>query len=116
MASSCRMQSERFWIERSFQDANKLAGMNEYQVRNWNAWHHHMALVLLAMFWITQELMQARSVRKKLTLHDIVRIIKYRIPPKIQDALSVARTIVMNEKNRRKSRKCKMKRKKRAST
>ncbi|RQD82128.1 MAG: hypothetical protein D5R99_00045 [Methanocalculus sp. MSAO_Arc1] len=75
-----------------------------------------MALVLLAMLWITQELMQALSVRKKLTLHDIVRIIKYLIPPKIQDALSVARTIVMNEKNRINSRKCKMKRKKRVLT
>ncbi len=107
-----RMQSERFWIERAFQDANKLAGMNEYQVRNWNAWHHHMALVLLAMLWITQELMQGRSVRKKLTLHDIVRIIKYLIPPKVQDAMSVARTIIMNEINRKKSRKCKMKKKK----
>jgi len=111
-----RMQSQRFWIERSFQDANQLAGMNNYQVRNWNAWHHHMALVLLAMLWITQELMQARTLRKKLTLHDIVRIIKYLIPPKIQDALSVARTIVMNEKNRTNSRKCKMKRNKRVLT
>ncbi|MCQ1539576.1 hypothetical protein FTO68_11380 [Methanocalculus taiwanensis] len=110
------MQSDRFWIERSFQDANKLAGMNEYQVRNWNAWHHHMALVLLAMLWITQELIQARSVRKKLTMHDIVRIIKCLIPPKVQDALSVARTIMMNEMNRRNSRKCKMKRKNRALT
>jgi hypothetical protein len=105
------MQSQRFWIERSFQDANQLAGMNEYQVRNWNAWHHHMALVLLAMLWITQELMQARSVRKKLTLHDIVRIIKFLIPLKVQDVLSVAKTILMNEKNRINSRKCKMKRK-----
>lgn len=107
-----RMQSQRFWVERSFQDANKLAGMSEYQVRNWNAWHHHMALALLAMFWITKELIQTLSVRKKLTLHDIVRIIKFLIPLKVQDALSVALTIVMNEKNRRNSRKCKMKSKK----
>ena len=41
-----RMQSERYWIERSFEDAIDLAGMADYQVRNWKAWHHHMALVL----------------------------------------------------------------------
>lgn len=23
--------------------------MSEYVVRSWNAWHHHMALVMLAM-------------------------------------------------------------------
>jgi len=49
------MQSDRYWIERSFQDAIALAGMADYQVRNWNAWHHHMSLVLLAMLWITKE-------------------------------------------------------------
>lgn len=39
------MQSERYWIERSFQDAIDLAGMADYWSRNWDAWHHHMTLV-----------------------------------------------------------------------
>ncbi|HWQ67835.1 MAG TPA: IS701 family transposase, partial [Methanospirillum sp.] len=37
-----RMQSERYWIERSVQDAIDLAGMEDYQVRNWDAWHNHL--------------------------------------------------------------------------
>jgi SRSO17 transposase len=44
-----KMQSSRYWIERAFQDAKGNCGMSEYMVRNWNAWHHHMALVMLAM-------------------------------------------------------------------
>lgn len=110
-----KMQSERYWIERSFQDANKIAGMSDYQVRNWNAWHHHMALVLLAMLWVTQELMHFQTVRKKITLNDIVRIIKFLFPLKVQDALSVANTIISNEINRDKSRRSKMKRKRQAA-
>ena len=39
------------------------------------------------------------SVRKKLTLRDIVRNIKFLIPLKVQDAPSFARTILMNKKN-----------------
>ena len=44
-----KMQSSRYWIERAFQDAKGYCGMSEYMVRSWNAWHHHMALVMLAM-------------------------------------------------------------------
>lgn len=44
-----KMRSSRYWIERAFQDAKGNCGMAEYMVRNWNAWHHHMALVMLAM-------------------------------------------------------------------
>ena len=44
-----KMQSSRYWVERAFQDAKGYCGMAEYMVRSWNAWHHHMALVMLAM-------------------------------------------------------------------
>jgi hypothetical protein len=44
-----KMQSSRYWVERAFQDAKGYCGMAEYMVRSWNSWHHHMALVMLAM-------------------------------------------------------------------
>jgi SRSO17 transposase len=44
-----KMQSSSYWIERAFQDTKGNCGMAEYMVRNWNAWHHHMALVMLKM-------------------------------------------------------------------
>ena len=43
------MQAQRYWVERPFQDAKQQCGMGDYQVRGWLAWHHHMALVMLAM-------------------------------------------------------------------
>ena len=43
------MQRQGFWIERVFEDAKSECGMADYQVRKWNAWHHHMALVMMAM-------------------------------------------------------------------
>src|ERR1700742_693338 len=38
------MQRQSYWIERAFQEAKNEAGMDEYQARSWQAWHHHIAL------------------------------------------------------------------------
>ena len=107
-----RMQSERYWIERAFQDAINLAGMADYQVRNWNAWNHHMALVLLAMLWITKEQTHFLSVKQRITPHDVVRIIKTLIPLKKKSPLDTAKIIFRDHWNRERSRRCKMKNKK----
>jgi len=106
-----RMQSERYWIERSFEDANDLAGMGDYQVRNWNAWHHHMSLVLLAMFWITKEQKVLLVECKDITVQDAVKVIKLKLPLKVQNSYTVAERIIKNHRNRKDSRKSKMKKK-----
>jgi SRSO17 transposase len=49
------MQAQRYWVERAFQEAKSELGMSDYQVRKWNAWHHHMALVMLALAFIVKE-------------------------------------------------------------
>ena len=36
-------------IEASFQRGKGEAGMDEYQVRTWDGWHHHMALSLISV-------------------------------------------------------------------
>jgi SRSO17 transposase len=107
-----RMQSERYWIERSFQDAIDLAGMADYQVRNWDAWHHHMALVLLAMLWVTKEQKHFLGVKRRITLQDVAKIIQTLIPLKPKTPLSIAKIIIRNHRNRKDSRRCKMKKKK----
>ena len=32
------MQAQRYWIERSFQDAKVECGLGEYQARKWRSW------------------------------------------------------------------------------
>src|SRR5688500_3140961 len=46
------MQAARFWIEHALREAKDCLGMAQYQVRKWNGWHHHMALVMLAMSFL----------------------------------------------------------------
>ncbi len=49
------MQRLRYWIERTFQEAKNAAGMDEYQARSWQAWYHHMALVMMALLFTLKE-------------------------------------------------------------
>ena len=39
-------------IEASFQRGKGEVDMDEYQVRTWQGWHHHMALSLLAVWFL----------------------------------------------------------------
>lgn len=48
------VQAERYWVERTFQDAKQSCGMDKYQVRTWVGWHHHMAMVAMAMLFMLQ--------------------------------------------------------------
>src|ERR671923_1150938 len=42
-------------IEASFKRGKGEAGMDEYQVRTWQGWHHHMALTLIAVWFLIGE-------------------------------------------------------------
>jgi len=70
-----QMQCERYWVERSFQDAKDSIGMADYQVRNWIGWHHHMALVSFAMYFVLSEKMLAKKEMPLLSFTDITEII-----------------------------------------
>ena len=39
-------------IEASFKRGKGEAGMDTYQVRTWEGWHHHMALTLIAVWFL----------------------------------------------------------------
>jgi SRSO17 transposase len=41
-------QAQRYWVERTFDDAKNELCMSDYQVRKWKGWHHHHALVFMA--------------------------------------------------------------------
>jgi SRSO17 transposase len=70
-------QGGRYFVERAFQDAKSHAGMGQYQVRGWRAWHHHMALVSLAMLFILEERLLQRKTAPLLSAGDIVEILDW---------------------------------------
>jgi len=98
-----KMQSSRYWIERAFQDAKGNCGMAEYMVRNWNAWHHHMALVMLAML-ILLSYQKKFNKMYKISIPGIIWILKYHNPLKRIDAWEIARILNQDNELRRKAR------------
>jgi len=70
-----RMQSQRYFVERSFQDVKQEAGMSDYQVRGWRAWHHHMALVMTAQQYVLNEEMRYQEEYPLLSAYDVKEII-----------------------------------------
>jgi hypothetical protein len=45
--------------------------MDEYQVRTWQGWHHHMALSLIAVWFLVCETHQGQQVTPALTLPQV---------------------------------------------
>jgi SRSO17 transposase len=48
-------------IEECLERAKGEAGLAEYQVRNWAAWHHHQTLSLLAAWFLNQETRRGKN-------------------------------------------------------
>jgi SRSO17 transposase len=48
-------------IEECFKRAKSEAGLADYQVRNWIAWHHHQTLALLAAWFLNQETRRGKN-------------------------------------------------------
>ncbi len=56
-----RGHGQRFWEEANFKEGKSEVGLDEYEVRGWRGWHHHMTLSLLALWFLASE----RDVVKK---------------------------------------------------
>jgi SRSO17 transposase len=48
-------------IEECLERAKSEAGLADYQVRNWIAWHHHQTLALLAAWFLNQETRRGKN-------------------------------------------------------
>ena len=74
------MQRQRYWVERCFEDGKSECGMADYQVRLWNAWHHHMALVMMAMLFMLSERLRMKNQCPLLSCADIERLLAAFLP------------------------------------
>ncbi len=58
-------------IEASFKRGKGEVGMDEYQVRTWQGWHHHIALSLLAVWFLIGETHRGQQLTPALTLPQV---------------------------------------------
>ena len=63
-------QCSRYWVERCFDDSKNELGMSGYQVRGWLAWHHHIALVMMAGLYILSQKLEYQQEMPLLSVRD----------------------------------------------
>jgi SRSO17 transposase len=72
------MQGQRYFVERALEDAKQQGGFGEYQVRGWRGWHHHAALVMMAMLFLTRERLEIGE--PVLTAADVQMMLVHYLP------------------------------------
>jgi SRSO17 transposase len=72
------MQGQRYFVERALEEAKQQGGFCEYQVRGWRGWHHHAALVMMAMLFITRERLEIGE--PALTAADVQMMLVHYLP------------------------------------
>ena len=102
-------------IEASFQRGKGEVGMDEYQVRTWQGWHHHMALSLRAVWFLIGETHRGQQLTPALTLPQVrhgpsLLLLEVYCPPGVDDICrQVHRQLMRNESARfyhHRTRKC----------
>lgn len=73
-------QGQRFWIEQTLRNGKSEAGLGGYQLRLWQGWYHHMAMVMLAMLFMFEERRAHKTDIPLLSCHDIVEVLRVLLP------------------------------------
>ncbi len=68
------MQSQRFWVEQAFRNAKTVLGMDDYELRKWQGWYHHMALVMMAMSFLVSERIRYRREDPLFSLAEVMAL------------------------------------------
>ena len=94
------MQRQRYWIERAFQEAKNEAGMDEYQARSWQAWYHHMALVMMALLFLLREKLLQSEAMPLLSAADVKLLLARLLPRRDVDPEETIRQIQLRHRQR----------------
>jgi SRSO17 transposase len=102
-ARLAQMQGQRYWVERTFQDGKSQAGLDHYQARGWRSWHHHMALVMMAMLFMLKERTASRDTYPLLSCADVETLLAHVLPRRDVDLEEVIRQLEVRHQRRQAS-------------
>jgi SRSO17 transposase len=98
-----QMQAQRFWVERAFQDAKSHVGMAQYQARQWQSWHRHMALVMLTMQFMLQTRLEHVQTHPLLSCYDIQILLAKTLPDRRNSREEILRQLQIRHQQRQAS-------------
>lgn len=97
------MQGQRYFVERTFQDAKGSTGMDHYQIRGWRAWHHHMAMVMMSMLFMLETRLKQKEPYPLLSCPDIAVLLAHFLPRRDVNPEEVLRQMEVRHQQRQAS-------------
>ena len=94
------MQGQRYWIERALQQGKQDVGLDDYQVRGWRGWRHHMTLVMMAMLFGLEERRLHQQTRPLLSGTDIRALPNHFLPRRDTTLEEVLRQMEVRHRKR----------------
>ena len=94
------LQGQRYWIERALQTGQQDVGLGDYQVRSWRGWHHHLALVMMAMLFMLEERLLHHQTRPLLSGTDIRALLNHFLPRRDTTLEEVLRQMEVRHRKR----------------
>jgi SRSO17 transposase len=85
-AELARMLGMRWPVELSFAQGKQELGLDAYEVRSWQGWHHHMLLVMLAHFFLVWVRLLWQERAPVLTLNQVRLLLTSVLPRVLLDA------------------------------
>lgn len=117
---------QRYFVERSLQDAKSELGMADFQALKYRAWEHHLALILLASWFIAETCLDwskesppdpqltqdyATDVLPRLSMSNVCELLRAALPLRQLSIQQAAALVVQHLDNRTRSRRSRLKRK-----
>jgi len=94
------MQGQRYWVERVIEDGKSHAGLADYQVSTWTGWHHHMAMVMLALLFMLETKIKNEDSYHLLSCYDIQDLLSHFLPRRDITKQEVIRQMLIRHKQR----------------
>lgn len=101
VAAALFRQMQRYWIERAFQEIKEQLGLHQYQVRGWKAWHHHIALTMMALHFILETQLENIENLPLMSCGDVKLVLGNILKNKLAEPEILMQTIHQRHKVRR---------------
>ena len=94
------MQGQRYWVEHALRQGKQDVGLGDYQVRGWRGWHHHLALVMMAMLFLLEERQLHPQTRPLLSGRDVRALLNHFLPRRDTTLEEVLRQMEVRHRKR----------------
>lgn len=85
-AELARMLGMRWPVELTFEQGKQEVGLDAYEVRSWQGWHHHMLMVMLAHHFLVWVRLLWKEQAPALTLNQVRLLLTSVLPKPVFDA------------------------------